>query len=249
MLCYFVAYLGERGLGHGTIKSYLAAVRSLQIDYGLHNPFDRNMPRLDRILKGLKVSQGKQGRVTRRKLPITPKILRQICSRWTRVGSDYGETMLWAAATVCFFGFLRAGELVVDTVASFDPDQHLTLQDVATDSRQHPGLIQLTIKCSKTDLFRIGVDVVLGATHDELCPVQALFWYLELRGGIPGPLFMLQDRTPLTRSVFVKGIRQALSDLGYTNSLQYSGHSFRAGAATTAVAMNVEDSIIKTLGR
>ena len=47
VLCYFVAYLGKQGLGHGTIKSYLAAVRSLQIDYGFHNPFDKNMPKLD----------------------------------------------------------------------------------------------------------------------------------------------------------------------------------------------------------
>ena len=33
LLCYFVSFLGEKGLGHSTIKSYLAAVRSLQIDY------------------------------------------------------------------------------------------------------------------------------------------------------------------------------------------------------------------------
>ena len=141
VLCYFVAYLGKRGLGHGTIKTYLAAVRSLQIDYGFHNPFDKNMPKLDRILKGVKVSQGKQGRAPQRKLPITPKILQQIRSGWHLVGTDYDETMLWAAATVCFFGFMRAGELVVDTAASFDPEQHLTIEDIATDNRQHPGLV------------------------------------------------------------------------------------------------------------
>ena len=144
---------------------------------------------------------------------------------------------------------MRAGELVVDTVASFNPEQHLTIEDIATDNRQHPGLVQITLKCSKTDPFRKGVDVVLGVTHDELCPVQALFGYLQLRGGVSGPLFMHQDSTPLTCSVFVKAIRSTLEELGYTNPLQYSGHSFRAGAATTAAAMNVEDSIIKTLGR
>ena len=82
MLCYFVSYLGKKGLGHSTIKSYLAAVRSLQVDYGFNSPFDESMPKLDRVMKGIKVAQGKEGRATRRKLPITPKILRQIRTQW-----------------------------------------------------------------------------------------------------------------------------------------------------------------------
>ena len=46
--------------------------------------------------------------------------------------------MLWAAATVCFFGFMRAGELLLNRKSDFDPSQHLALEDVATDDRQHP---------------------------------------------------------------------------------------------------------------
>ena len=60
-LCYFVSFLGEKGLGHSTMKSYLAAVRSLQIDYGFQNPFGASLPKLERIMKGIKVSQGKEG--------------------------------------------------------------------------------------------------------------------------------------------------------------------------------------------
>ena len=138
---------------------------------------------------------------------------------------------------------------MVDTIASFNPEQHLMIENIAADNWQHQGLVQIPLKCSKTDPSRKGADVVLGVTPDELCPVKALFGYLQLRSGASGPLFMHQDSIPLNHSVFVKAIRSTLDELGYTNPLQYSGHSFRAGAATTAAAMNDEDSIIKTLGR
>ena len=110
-------------------------------------------------------------------------------------------------------------------------------------------MVQITLKCSKTDPFRKGVDIVLGTTGNELCPVNALFDYLRMRGGAPGPLLVHRDGSPLTRPHFVTKIRTALTSLGYSNTSQFSGHSFRAGAATTASAMKVEDSIIKTLGR
>lgn len=177
-----MAYLGKKGLSHGTIKSYLAAVRSLQVDYGFNSPFDVSMPKLDRVLKGVKVAQGKEGRAPQRKLPITPKILRQIRSQWPGVGEDYVDTMLWAAALACFFGFMRAGELMGDRKDGFDPSQHLGLEDVATDSRENPTMVQITLKKSKTDPFRQGVTIVLGATGNDLCSVQALFTYLTMRG-------------------------------------------------------------------
>uniref|UniRef100_A0A1X7V401 Tyr recombinase domain-containing protein n=1 Tax=Amphimedon queenslandica TaxID=400682 RepID=A0A1X7V401_AMPQE len=109
-------------------------------------------------------------------------------------------------------------------------------------------MVQITLKASKTDPYRRGVNIVLGSTGDELCPVLALTEYLEERGASRGPLLKHADGTPLTRSQFVTQVRMILFKLGYQDSQQYSGHSFRAGAATAA-ALKVEDSIIKTLGR
>ena len=157
--------------------------------------------------------------------------------------------MLWAAALVCFFGFMRAGELMGDRKDGFDPSQHLGLEDVTADSQTNPTMVQLTLKKSKTDPFRQGVNIVLGATCNDLCPVQALFAYLRMRGGAPGALLIHEDGARLTRSYFVSKIRTALSAVGYGDTSRFSGHSFKAGAATTAAAMKVEDSIIKTLGR
>ena len=100
-----------------------------------------------------------------------------------------------------------------------------------------------------TDGFCKRVDIVLGITDDDLCPVKALFNYLRKRGGEPGPLLIHSDGSPLTCSYFVTRTRTALAALGYTDTRHFSGHSFWEGAAMTAVAMKVEDSIIKTLGR
>ena len=45
----------------------------------------------------------------------------------------FAEIMLWATATLCFFGFFRAGEIIVPSLTSFEPTKHLAWGDVAVD--------------------------------------------------------------------------------------------------------------------
>ena len=125
---------------------------------------------------------------------------------------------------------------------------HLSLADVALDSHTEPSMISLRIKQSKSDPFRIGVEVFLGKTGTDLCPVQALIRYLALRRPEAGPLFMTPSGAPLTRALLVKELQTALHSKGI-QAAQYKGHSFRIGAATTAARQGMEDSLIKTLGR
>ena len=72
--------------------------------------------------------------------------------------------------------------------------------------------------------------------------------YLMVRGQHAGPLFKFQDGRFLTRQRLVTAVRDALRSAGVQPGL-YSGHSFRIGAATTAAARGVEDSVVMTLGR
>ena len=130
----------------------------------------------------------------------------------------------------------------------YDGSSHLSYGDVLFDSSCAPTTVQVNIKASKTDPFRKGVAIHIGRTNNDLCPVSALAAYITIRGSNEGPFFLLQNQAPLTRERFVKITRDKLTAAGVDAS-HYSRHSFRIGAATTASAYGVEDSLIQTLGR
>ena len=249
VLCGFVSHLADEGLKHRTIKTYLSGVRYHQIRSGYSDPFQGTLlPRLDYVMKGIKRHQAKAGVKIRTRLPITPSLLRQLKGVWSQSGGARDTKLIWAACCLCFFGFLRAGEMTVPGDSEYDPQAHLSLGDIALDDNRRPSLVRVTIKQSKTDPFRKGIDIFVGRTGTDLCPVAALLGYLETRGSAPGPLFVFADGRLLTRQRFVDRVREALRKAGVDHS-KYCGHSFRIGAATTAAAKGVEDCIIKTLGR
>ena len=155
---------------------------------------------------------------------------------------------MWAAACLAFFGFLRVGEFTSPGVHTFDGTIHLSPQDISVDRLQHLSVMYVTLKRSKTDQLRKGVTLVLGKTDQVLCPVSSMMSYLVVRGSSPGPLFIYSDKSFLTRDRFVEEVRKALVSAGEDPAL-FNSHSFRIGAATTAAARGLEDSLIKTLGR
>lgn len=156
--------------------------------------------------------------------------------------------MLWAAATLCFFGFFRSGELTVPSYTAFDPSRHLAWGDIATDNTLCPTVLKVHLKRSKCDQLGKGIDVFIGRTDDSLCPVVAVLAYMAKRGPTPGPFFTLSTGTPLTKAHFVAKIREALLAVGLPYQ-HFAGHSFRIGAATTAANAGLEDSTIRILGR
>lgn len=247
-LCKFVAKMASEGLRHRTIKSYMAGIRHLHIEEGLDDPFLPTLPRLHYVLRGVKRSQGEGGDPSRVRLPITPPLLRQIKAAWECKSSDPDYVMLWAACCLAFFGFLRAGEFTVPSDGGYDASSHLSWGDLAVDNPASPGVLSVRLKASKTDPFRKGITLFIGKVPSDLCPVSSMLAYLLMRGRQAGPLFIFKDGRPLTRQRFVQAVRDALQAAG-VQADRYAGHSFRIGAATTAAARGIEDSVIRTLGR
>ncbi|KAL5493855.1 hypothetical protein EMCRGX_G015089 [Ephydatia muelleri] len=140
----------------------------LQISLGGKDPDIGSMPYLEYVLKGFrKLAAGK----SRPRLPITPSILSKMRETWSKIPKRKNAAMLWAASCMCFFGFLHSGEIVVPSDTSYDPAVHLSYGDVRTDSIENPTCITVAVKASKTDPFRKGVVIHIGATKTQLCPV------------------------------------------------------------------------------
>ena len=81
------AHLADETISHTTIKSYLSAIRHLQIASNLPDPNIANMPKPEGVMKGIKSLQAKSQPNKRTRLPITPAIMLQL---WEQQSADKG---------------------------------------------------------------------------------------------------------------------------------------------------------------
>jgi len=140
--------------------------------------------------------------------------------------------MLWAAFTICFFGFIRSGEICSGADGPFNPTSDLTPQDIEIDSIENPQIFRVRLKHSKPDPFREGSpsDIFVSRTQNELCSVSAVLAWLTIKEA--DWTTHLQSGAPLTRSAFLTRFKEALTTAGI-EATRFSGHSYRRGAATT----------------
>ena len=243
----WVAYLGSRKLQPKTIKSYLCAVRSLHVDADL--PFSVcEAPVVQRLIRGIKRYHGERDRNP--KLPITLDILQRLCAAMPGDTSLKDASFL-AAMKSAFAGFLRCGEFTVMRAESFSPATNLTRGAVAfLPTIDAPTHVVLSLPSSKTDPFRKGVSVILAAAPGApTCAVTALRHLFSMHPKPPGaPLFQAADGSAFTRERFLSRLKVLLVTAGLDVS-KFSGHSFRRGAATSAVVVGYSNYEIQQLGR
>jgi len=186
-LLLFISHLASKNISHAIIKVYLAAIRHLHVIASMHKSFEEQLtPWLQLALRGIKRTQA-IAIPCRSHLPITLHIMCAIKDYLSRQPHSPTNIMLWAACCLTFFEFLRVSEFTVSHHSTYDRETHLSLTDISLDNRDNPRVIAMSIKLSKTDPFRKGVTLYLGATNHPIYPVTGILLYLALRSGQPGP--------------------------------------------------------------
>ena len=230
----------------GTIASMLSALQSVHVDrkYSL-NLFDS--PWLKRVLDGIKRCQPTLT-PTKKAKPISLSTLHKLVDSCS---SSLSDIHFSTACKVAFAGFLRLGEFTYSKEDLKDKrtfaHTKLTRSDITFDEQGKYAILRL--KRSKTDFDHTGVEIVLAATSDDICPVSALKHLVTIDPKpADEPLFRSSNGV-FEYDSFVATLQEKLKHIGVPHADRYTGHSFRQGASQHAIDNGILNQDIKRLGR
>ena len=252
----FIGWLLNRGLSAATISSYLSALRQKQIALGLGGESLRT-PLINQIITGRKNQESTKKILgeSKERIPVTPKMLLLIKQDLKTAKMDKKEKLLiWSACTLLFFGAFRGGELLAKKETSFDPLTVLLARDIKLKNllvnNERIQLLQVTLKCEKTNSTGNATIVDVYASGNSTCPVAAYKKWQSVQTTTPDlPAFMRDERRAFT----CNNLNHFLADFNrrYFNvpGRTLSTHCFRAGLATLLAKIGFTDSEIMSCGR
>jgi integrase len=233
-LAHFLAWGGVIPADPTTVARYLAAhaeslttatlsrrsvaIRRAHVLAGLPDPTKTELVRL--TIRGVR---RQHGRPQRRVAPLRLEHLTDIVSRLGYATRDLRDRAL---LLVGFAGAFRRSEL--------------TAVDCRWIERRERGIV-IKLPRSKTDQEGRGRDVAIPRIGGPICPVAALDSWLATSGIANGPLFRPVSKAgrvlgnPLSASTVATVVKQRVAQIGL-DPARYSGHSLRAGFATSAAA-------------
>jgi hypothetical protein len=147
--------------------------------------------------------------------------------------SEIDKQCYWTAFTVAFYGSFRFGELVSESVKSYNKNETLLWSDInfGTDF----AVIHIKITKNKT---KNGEFIDLFTQKDShYCPVKALIRLKKLtQATLNTPVFQLSNGTLITPSCKNKTLHELLLPVIGESATLISGHSFRAALASALAA-------------
>jgi integrase len=219
-------YVAQRAsvLRPSTLRRRLAALASIHRDRGLADPTKATLVR--RVVQGI---ERKHGTAVAQAAPLLIDHLASIVAVMGTSGRDLRDR---AILLVGFFGALRRSEIVALKVSSL---------------AQTSGGLALLVTRSKTDQTGHGRTVHLHARSDALCPVQALADWLSASGIRDGAVFRQVDAGVLEHRLSDRAVATIVKHWAAAAGLpaeRFSGHSLRAGFATSAAMAGFDATLI-----
>ncbi|XP_073428239.1 uncharacterized protein [Dendrobates tinctorius] len=182
-------------------------------------------------------------RVSDRRRPVSYEVLLVLGEHMKDVCASLEEVVLFKLAfSLAFFGAFRLGELV--SPSRFKKGG-LLRQDVDVFGDR----LEITLRFSKTDRDGKGCRVVLfEVSGSPLFPVSCMRIFGTGGRSFTDPLLVHGDGSFLSRFQFVTIFRRCL-ERGGLPAREYSGHSFRIGAATEAARRGLGEDMVRRIGR
>jgi integrase len=219
----------------GTIASSLSAIGYFHLMAGIpQDAQPHRHPSVQAIWAGIRRVHGAP---PKRVAPLLIGELRQVADV---LGDRLIDIRDRALLAIGFAGALRRSELCA-----------LTVDDVAFT----PEGLKVTIRRSKTDQEGHGAVIGLPMSHDpRVCPVRCLRAWLDAAQITEGPLFRGVNRhghvaaKPLCGRSIARIVQRSAGKAGL-DAKAYSGHSMRAGLATSAAKAGKNALAIQRQGR
>jgi len=233
-----VAYMSNLGFVPASVKVYLSG-----LSYWLRINVLSDLTQSFIIQKMLKSMDKLYGKPDSPK-PITLDLLTKLINVLQFVcTSVYESTLYKSMFSLACFAFLQIGEITINTTSRYI---------IRRDDVYFPQtllFVNVKIPFSKTDQEGLSTTITITKhTQLNICPVQLLSQFLNVRHNGDGPLFCHFKKNSVTRYQFSRVLNLALQFIG-CNPNEYNTHSFRIVAAIHFSMQGISDQEIMSKGR
>ena len=246
----FVAFLIDKGMQSGTIRSYVSAIKKtlVLVDY----PWNDKLIMLSSLTRACKLVNDR----IQARLPIhcglLELILFELQRYFTNRNQPYLEIMYKALFMLGYYGLMRVGELTASEHVVKAKNVHLAT------NKDKLLLILYSSKTHSTANRPQKIRIIANSSeksgryfHRHFCPFKVIGAYITIRGPYDSDkeqFFVFKDKTVVTPDMARTLLKELIKNLGLNADL-YNMHSLRIGRASDLIKYEYTVEEIKLMGR